>query len=94
MAADRQKGGLKNKPDRDGEDALIAAISAVKATGTTIILIAHRPGIMEKVDKVLVLNQGRQELFGARDTVFNELAARAKRVAQLPNTNHAAAVKS
>ncbi|PDQ18437.1 type I secretion system permease/ATPase [Mesorhizobium sanjuanii] len=80
--------------DREGEDALIAVIGAVKSTGTTIILIAHRPGIMEKVDKVLVLNGGRQELFGARDTVFNELAARARRVAQLPNTNHVTAVTS
>jgi ATP-binding cassette subfamily C protein len=80
--------------DRDGEDALIAVIAAVKATGTTIILIAHRPGIMEKVDKVLVLNRGNQELFGARDTVFNELTARARRVAQLPNTNHVTAVRS
>ncbi|MCY1321331.1 type I secretion system permease/ATPase [Sinorhizobium sp. GL28] len=62
--------------DREGEDALIAAISAIKAAGTTIIMIAHRPSIMQKVDKILVLNRGQQDLFGPRDHVFNELAKR------------------
>ncbi len=44
--------------DREGEDALMAAINAAKAQGTTVILIAHRPNVMEKVDKVLVMNRG------------------------------------
>ena len=46
--------------DREGEEALVAAISAAKAAGTTVILIAHRPNIMEKVDKVLFLNRGNR----------------------------------
>ena len=66
--------------DREGEEALVAAISAAKAAGTTVILIAHRPNIMEKVDKVLFLNRGQQELFGPRDAVFAELANRARKV--------------
>ena len=71
--------------DREGEDALVAAIGAAKAAGTTVILIAHRPNIMEKVDKVLVLNRGQQELFGPRDAVFAELTNRARKVvAQMP----------
>ena len=70
--------------DREGEDALVAAIGAAKAAGTTIILIAHRPNIMEKVDKVLVLNRGQQDVFGARDAVFAELAQRVRKVAQIP----------
>ncbi|WP_083203901.1 type I secretion system permease/ATPase [Ensifer adhaerens] len=69
--------------DREGEDALIAALSAIKAAGTTIILIAHRPNIMEKVDKILVLNRGQQDLFGPRDHVFNELAKRNGAVTQI-----------
>jgi ATP-binding cassette subfamily C protein len=70
--------------DRDGEDALIAALGAVKAAGATIILIAHRANIIEKVDKILVLNRGQQDLFGSRDYVFNELAARIRQVTQMP----------
>ncbi|ULR43822.1 type I secretion system permease/ATPase [Rhizobium sp. K102] len=70
--------------DREGEEALIAALGMVKAAGTTVILIAHRPNIMETVDKILVLNRGQQDLFGPRDHVFNELAARVRKVAQMP----------
>ncbi|TBX82239.1 type I secretion system permease/ATPase [Rhizobium laguerreae] len=70
--------------DREGEKALIAALSTVKSTGTTVILIAHRPNIMETVDKILILNRGQQDLFGPRDYVFNELAARARKVSQMP----------
>ncbi|RUZ74537.1 type I secretion system permease/ATPase [Mesorhizobium sp. M7A.F.Ca.US.006.01.1.1] len=70
--------------DKEGEDALAAAIGIAKATKTTVILIAHRPNIMEKVDKVLVINRGQQDLFGSRDYVFNELAARIRQVSQIP----------
>ncbi len=70
--------------DREGEDALIAALIAVKAAGTTVILVAHRPNIMETVDKILVLNRGQQDLFGPRDYVFNELASRIRKVTQMP----------
>ncbi|MBK5566967.1 type I secretion system permease/ATPase [Ensifer sp. SSB1] len=70
--------------DRDGEEALLAALGTAKAAGTTIILIAHRPTIMQKVDKALVLNRGQQDLFGPRDHVFNELARRSREVVQVP----------
>jgi len=70
--------------DKDGEDALAEAISAAKHTGMSVILIAHRPSIMEQVDKVLVLNRGQQDLFGPRDAVFAEIASRNRKVAQMP----------
>ena len=70
--------------DRDGEEALNAALRAAKAAGATVVLIAHRPSIMESVDKVLVLNRGQADLFGARDAVLNELAARARKASPTP----------
>ncbi|TGP68175.1 type I secretion system permease/ATPase, partial [bacterium M00.F.Ca.ET.227.01.1.1] len=70
--------------DREGEDALVAALGAVKAAGTTIILIAHRSNMLEKVDKILVLNRGQQDLYGPRDYVFGELAARIRQISQVP----------
>ncbi|MER9328417.1 type I secretion system permease/ATPase [Mesorhizobium sp. M0488] len=70
--------------DREGEEALIAALGVVKATKTTVILIAHRPNIVEKVDKILVLIRGQQDLYGSRDYVFNELANRVRKVAHMP----------
>ncbi len=77
--------------DRDGEEALADTLSVLKAAGTTVILIAHRPNIMAKIDKVLVLNRGQQELFGPRDIVFNELATRSRKVSQMPR--HSGATK-
>jgi len=70
--------------DGEGESALMGAINVLKGTGTTVILIAHRPNIMEEVDKVLVMNRGQQELFGPRDTVFAELTRRSGKVTQMP----------
>lgn len=70
--------------DHEGEQALATVIGGLKAAGTTLILISHRPSILEKVDKVLVLNHGAQDLFGPRDAVFNELANRARKVTQMP----------
>lgn len=65
--------------DREGEEALAAAIKSAKAAGTTVILIAHRPNIMQSVDKILVLTKGQADLFGPRDAVLNELAGRARK---------------
>ncbi|MER9300485.1 type I secretion system permease/ATPase [Mesorhizobium sp. M0621] len=70
--------------DQEGEQALATAIGGLKAAGTTLILISHRPSILEKVDKVLVLSHGAQDLFGPRDAVFSELANRARKVTQMP----------
>ncbi|MDF2766611.1 MAG: peptide transporter [Rhodospirillales bacterium] len=70
--------------DRDGEVALQAALGAAKQAGTTIILVAHRPSVMESVDKVLVLSRGQLDLFGPRDAVLNELAARARKASPAP----------
>jgi ABC-type protease/lipase transport system fused ATPase/permease subunit len=60
--------------DRDGEQALAMAIAAVKASGGTVVLIAHRPSILAHVDKILVLREGRVDVFGARNEVLELLS--------------------
>ena len=70
--------------DVEGEQALAAVVGGLKAAGVTLILISHRPSIMEKVDKVLVLKHGAQDLFGPRDAVLGELTNRIRKVAQMP----------
>ena len=56
--------------DRCGEDALAAALAALKARGITSIVISHRPNVMREVDKMLVLDRGRVAMFGPRDDVI------------------------
>lgn len=55
--------------DTEGERALMRAIEAARADGAIVILIAHRPSIMQVVDKLLVLQDGRVAQFGPRASV-------------------------
>jgi ABC-type protease/lipase transport system fused ATPase/permease subunit len=59
--------------DGAGEAALIDAIGRLKAHGTTVILVAHRPSLLGHVDKLLVMHEGVGVLFGARDEVLPRL---------------------
>jgi ATP-binding cassette subfamily C protein len=60
--------------DHAGEQALLQAIAAAKAAGTTIVLIAHRPSIISAVDKVLVLKDGTIDQFGPRTDIVKSVA--------------------
>ena len=56
--------------DAEGEEALLKAIESLKARGTTIIIISHKPNIFRPADKMLVLREGRVEMYGPRDQVM------------------------
>jgi len=56
--------------DQVGESAVLDAIGRLKARGTTVILVVHRPRLLTHVDKVLVLSEGAGVLFGPRDRVL------------------------
>ncbi|WP_293905316.1 type I secretion system permease/ATPase [Phenylobacterium sp.] len=59
--------------DAEGEEALMGAIDAMKANGATVVIISHKPGVFRAADKMLVLREGRVELFGPRDQVLARL---------------------
>jgi ATP-binding cassette subfamily C exporter for protease/lipase len=59
--------------DDVGEAALIKALVELKQRGKTLVLISHRPTVMNIVDKVLVLREGAVQMFGSRDEVFSAL---------------------
>jgi ATP-binding cassette subfamily C protein EexD len=60
--------------DADGEFALAQTLADLKAAGTTIIVIAHRPAVLGSVDKILVLRDGAIEAFGPRAEIVARLA--------------------
>jgi len=60
--------------DGDGEAALIRTIDALKERRATITVIAHRPSVLQNVDKILVLRSGTIEMFGPRNEVIASLA--------------------
>ena len=59
--------------DGDAEQALIRGLEALKARGTTVILVSHRPTLVQGVDKVLLMRDGAAEAFGPRAEVLKRL---------------------
>jgi len=56
--------------DADGEMALMAALRDLKAQRVTVVMITHKPSLLAGIDKVLVMREGRAEMFGPRDAVL------------------------
>jgi len=72
--------------DEQGDAALAAAISQLKARGTTFVVMTHRTSVLGVSDKLLVLRDGQTQAFGPRDEVLkalNEAAAQARQGATL-----------
>jgi PrtD family type I secretion system ABC transporter len=60
--------------DGEGELALARAIGHLKERRATVVLVSHRPALVNQVDKVLVLRDGAAEMFGPRAEVLKRLA--------------------
>jgi ATP-binding cassette subfamily C protein len=56
--------------DAEGETALTQAILGVRARHGVVVVVAHRPSALAGVDLVLVMNQGRVQLFGKKEEVL------------------------
>ena len=56
--------------DMEGEAALANTLGALKAQGTTVVVILHRPSILHHVDHIMVLNQGSVEKVAPRDDML------------------------
>jgi len=59
--------------DGDSEAALQRALEGLKARGCTVVLVSHRPTLVQGVDKVLLLKEGAVEMFGPRAEVLKRL---------------------
>lgn len=59
--------------DAEGEEALRTALGHLKKHGTTVIVIAHRPSILQTVDKILFLKNGMIDNFGTREDVLGQV---------------------
>lgn len=57
--------------DAEGDRRLAAVLKALKERGTTVILVTQRPGVLELVDRVLVLNKGEVQTIGVPGEVVN-----------------------
>jgi ABC-type protease/lipase transport system fused ATPase/permease subunit len=70
--------------DSEGEAALVRALGYMKQAGVTCVVIAHRPSVVQGVDKLLMLKDGTVVMFGARDEVLEKLRSnREQAIAQM-----------
>ncbi len=60
--------------DEAGENALLASWPKLKAAGTTLVVVSHKPSLLASVDKVLMIAEGKVVIFGPRDAVFKKLS--------------------
>lgn len=61
--------------DSEGDQELVRCLEQAKARGTTILLVAHRMGMMPVVDKLLIVQDGRIAAFGPRDEIMAKIAS-------------------
>ncbi|TCS97513.1 ATP-binding cassette subfamily C exporter for protease/lipase [Tepidimonas ignava] len=67
--------------DDAGEAALQHALRALREAGRTVLVVSHRPGVLNVADRVVVMREGRIEASGARDDVMARLAQAAQAAA-------------
>jgi len=59
--------------DGEAEARLVVSLGEIKRRGTTVVLVSHRPVLVQAVDKILVLKDGAVEVFGPRAEVLKRL---------------------
>ena len=56
--------------DRIGEAALVRTIKILRERGVTIVMVVHHANLLQTVDKLAVLREGRMDAFGPRNEVL------------------------
>lgn len=59
--------------DEEGERALVQALESLKERGCTVVVVSHKPSIFRSADKMLVLRDGRVQMFGPREQVMSRV---------------------
>ena len=67
--------------DTEGDEALIRALARAKDNDITVVVICHRPSLLARVDKLLMLQAGRMVTFGPRDEIMSQVTTNAPQMA-------------
>lgn len=70
--------------DQDGEVALMTAILAAAARGAAVVIVAHRAGVLSRVDRLATLRDGVIQMEGPREDVLTRMRAVAPAVGARP----------
>ncbi|MGB0748083.1 MAG: type I secretion system permease/ATPase [Magnetospiraceae bacterium] len=79
--------------DQEGNVALIQALRAAKKRGASVVVISHRPEVLQVADRVVLLVAGQVQAIGPREQVMGQIqqanrqALQARRARQIkPNS--------
>jgi len=67
--------------DEAGEKALGMTLMKLREKGVTIVLVSHRPWVLNFVDKMLLMRDGQVVMFGPRQAVVQKLVGQQHRQA-------------
>ena len=59
--------------DEQGDALFIELLKALKAAGSTVVIVTHKSSPLAVIDKILFMNDGRMQLWGPRDEVLAKL---------------------
>lgn len=59
--------------DSSGEEALASALADVRARGAIVVAVAHRPSLLQSVNLILLMKDGRMIAFGPKEKLVGNL---------------------
>jgi PrtD family type I secretion system ABC transporter len=59
--------------DAEGEANLLLTLQELHQAKVTVVLVTHKPAVLKQMDKLLVMREGRMELFGPCEEVLLKL---------------------
>jgi PrtD family type I secretion system ABC transporter len=66
--------------DNIGSQAVNHAIRQVKESGRSVLIMAHRPAVIQECDTLLVLESGKRVAFGPKDEVLEDMVSNHKQI--------------
>ncbi|MCT7508558.1 type I secretion system permease/ATPase [Aliarcobacter cryaerophilus] len=69
--------------DDQGELALLKTVEELKQSGTTVVIITHRPNILKVTNKILIMNSGKIERYASTEEILGAVAKQ-NQAAQAP----------
>ncbi len=76
--------------DEDGDAALTQALMSVRQRGGIVVVIAHRPAAIAACDLLLMMADGRRQMFGPKEDVLAAVTQRPLPAQQRPPASDAA----
>jgi PrtD family type I secretion system ABC transporter len=59
--------------DAEGEANLLLTLQELHQAKATVVLVTHKPAVLKQMDKLLVMREGRMELFGPCEEILLKL---------------------